>query len=213
MGNDRGRTGEQDVTEISGGGNKPKKKRGEGIGGKGKALVVFVLVGFLLYMFMADGGISLNKVKRTFNSTPEENLETLVISMKDMEKINKNGGNTLSDIYDKNNLYQDDSAYRLVDKEYIIYVYTGNQDTDAKFNKWVVNNQGKYPVYKLDRASVISQMDMIEYTRDTKTPMLFIFNEVDRGYKVIEEVITSPKDLTKVEGIMNRLVTDKILKE
>lgn len=214
---DKGRIPEQGVEELTEkDSNKSKKgKKGLGTGrgkGKWKGLLILALVGFVIYMLL-DGGVGITKVRWTFNSTPDENLESLFKGIKDVEKVNKKQGQSYDDVYDKNNIYEDKSAFKMVDKEYIIYVYTGDKGVDKDFNDWVKMNQGLYPVYKLNRSNLSTQEAMIEYTTAERKPLIYIMKEVDKGYKVIEAVVSDAEGLKGIARVMDDIIEERTVKK
>lgn len=198
----------QGVNELSGGTGKRKKTGGDGGngGGKKKVLLVIVLIGFIIFMLVSSGGIQVMTVKDIFSGSPNENLESMFTGIKDVERMNKRPNQPIDKIYDKNNIYEDRVAYMQTDKEYIVYVYTGDKEMDVEFNKWVDDNQNKYKVYKLNRSEMYTQEEMLMYASEEPSPLMYIFKEVDKGEKVIHDVIIASDELPGLSGTMDSLI-------
>lgn len=125
-----------------------------------------------------------------------------------LDRANKRDGDPEDPVYDKNNIYSDKDILKMVDKEYIVYVYTRNIEVDKKFNSWVKNNQDDIPVYKLDINSVEYNGEIRKYI-DGDKPMLLIFNEVTREEKVLDSVVKDPSLLKNVKLHIQKLIDDK----
>ncbi|MCY8636584.1 hypothetical protein MOD96_02045 [Bacillus sp. S17B2] len=207
---DRGRTRQDNTGRQQNHSGVHNYSRGSGKSGSGKLkLALFILmVGGILYIFNMSGKLDLKSFLRTFNSTPEENMAAMTRGIEHLDRANKRDGDPEDPVYDKNNIYSDKDILKMVDKEYIVYVYTRNIEVDKKFNSWVKNNQDDIPVYKLDINSVEYNGEIRKYI-DGDKPMLLIFNEVTREEKVLDSVVKDPSLLKNVKLHIQKLIDDK----
>ena len=204
---ERGRV--QEAREIKPEGKGKKSSGGSGGGGKKKGLLVIVLIGFIIFMIVSSGGVKMMTIKDIFSGSPDENLESMFTGMKDVERMNKKRGQKLDEVYDKKNIYEDRVANMQPDKEYIVYVYTGNETIDKEFNNWVLENQSKYKVYKLSRAELTTQEEMMGYAAQELSPLMFVFKEVAKGEKSIHDVIIADDELPELSKTMDTLIENR----
>lgn len=193
-GGERGRVAESSVEELKEDEGK-KKKKSPNLGGKGKAILIFLLIGFLCYVFFLDGKskISFTGIKDTFVSTPDENIAKLITGIKDVDKINKQEGKL--DFYDINNIYTEDVAFKQVEKNYFLYVYTGDEEVDKSYNGWVSANTEELPIYKLDVAELEVETTLLE-SMDGK-PTIFLIGDVGG----VKDIKTYTVDETELMGL------------
>lgn len=195
--------------DRNGGFNGSNRGSGGNGGGNGKKIIfsLAILVILVIFGLSGDGGFGFGNLVRTFNSTPEENLNAMFTSIKKAEADNERNGRPY-DIYDYNNLYGDEAVQKLVDKEYVVYVYSNNEEKNQPFNEWVEENQNDVPVYRLSSEDVFSNHEVIEYLEDD-TPMLLVYNEVEREKKELEGVIKDPELLGEVLPYINNIIAEK----
>lgn len=153
-------------------------------------LVAFI--GFLFYTGQTGDFIDM------FSSTPEENLTAMLQGVRDVDKINKQEGN-LHPIYDTQNIYHSENIFNQVEKQYVVYVYTGDESVDTPFNTWVQNNREDVPIYTLSTwANTDLELDKLI----GDDPTFLIIYEHERGYKVLDSVV---KDVAKFDTIPDTL--------
>lgn len=155
-------------------------------------LVGLLVIALLLYLHFTG---NMNEVYDTFSSTPQENIDAMFNGIRDTEKLNKQEGEWDA-IYDENNLYQDSQFFNQVEKQYIVYVYSGDATLDTPFNNWVENNQKDIPIYKLDTWSILDN-DLNEAI-GTNEPSFVIVYEQEKGYKVIDSIVYSPNEFDTI---------------
>lgn len=155
----------------------------------GGAFIGLVVLGSL------GGGGGFSDIFRTFNSTPEENMGSMLTAVKQVEHENKKVGETKDPVYDKQNIFSDEFIDKQVDKEYAVYVYTGQKEIDKPFNKWVLSAEKQIPVYRVNISEVKQNVIAMDYV-EADVPMVLLYNEVEKGKKELDGVIKD-KDLLK----------------
>lgn len=203
MGNDGG------VEELKSKG-KHKKKVNGGNSGKGKTILVIVLLLFVGYMWKESysNGIglgALSNMVKGYNSTPEENLNVFLGGVKDLDKINREGFEGTHPVYDKKNIYEDDKALQMPGKEYALYVYTGDESLDSRFNEWAMREDDKFLIYKLDRSNLYMNEALIEHTTSDRVPLVYVIKEVGKNYKLVDKVVSDPDKLDDVSYHLEKL--------
>lgn len=167
---------------------------GSGRPGKWKWLLGIGALGGLIFLgSLGNGGFS--NIWRTFNSTPEENLGSMLTSVKQVEHENKMVGKEKNQVYDVNNIFSDEYIDKQVDKEYAVYVYTGNEKYDKPFDDWVRKNEKEIPIYRVNAEGMKTNVVALDYVEADK-PMVMVYNEVNKGKKELDAVIKD-KDLLK----------------
>lgn len=155
----------------------------------GGAVAGLIIIGSL------GGGGGFSDIFRTFNSTPEENMGSMLTAVKQVEHENKKVGEEKDPVYDKQNIFSDEYIDKQVDKEYAVYVYTGEESIDKSFNQWVLEAEKTIPVYRVKLENVKTNVIAMDYVEAEK-PMVMVYNEVDKGKKELDAVIKD-KDLLK----------------
>lgn len=155
----------------------------------GGAFLGLVVLGSL------GGGGGFSDILRTFNSTPEENMGSMLTAVKQVEHENKKVGETKDPVYDKQNIFSDEFIDKQVDKEYAVYVYTGEKEIDKPFNKWVLSAEKQIPVYRVNINEVKQNVIAMDYV-EADVPMVLLYNEVEKGKKELDGVVKD-KDLLK----------------
>lgn len=155
----------------------------------GGAFVGLVVLGSL------GGGGGFSDIFRTFNSTPEENMGSMLTAVKQVEHENKKVGETKDPVYDKQNIFSDEFIDKQVDKEYAVYVYTGQKEIDKPFNTWVLSAEKQIPVYRVNISEVKQNVIAMDYV-EADVPMVLLYNEVEKGKKELDGVVKD-KDLLK----------------
>lgn len=195
-------------------------------------IVIVTVVGLAVYLPSAYRAGSLSSPIRSLFASPEENLDSFFVSILQTDK-------TISDldkpeiekeatqVYDKNNIFQSEYLNTQVEPEYMVYIYTGIEELDAPFDKWVteyeatepkateketeesddeestpVNN--KYKIYRLNLEQVEVTSEVFDYA-ETK-PMMLIYNTPFRGEKVLDSVVKDPEQLDTIPTYMDEMV-------
>lgn len=209
-GMNRDRVSERDRLELDENGQtrgeKAKKEAGKPIAGgsakgkfketisKPKVIVGLVAAGALIYFASLGNGGFVNML-RTFNSTPSENIGSMVTAIQKVDRDNKTVGQEQDPLYDVNNLFTDIYIQQQVDKEYAVFVYTGDEALDQPFREWVLSNEKDIPIYRVNVSEVKNNYEAMDYI-EADTPMVFLYNEVERDKKELDAVIKD-KDLLK----------------
>ena len=188
---------QQDMQSGRGGSG---RRFGGGSGGAGRPgkwkwrLGVGSVVGLIILGSVGSGG-GVSDIWRTFNSTPEENLGSMLTSVKQVEHENKMVGKEKNAVYDVNNIFSDEYIDKQVDKEYAVYVYTGNEKYDKPFDDWVKKTEKEIPIYRVNAEGMKTNVVAMDYVEADK-PMVMVYNEVEKGKKGLDAVIKD-KDLLK----------------
>lgn len=177
-GESKGKTDEKEEKKGRG-----KKGGGGDKGGIVKVVISVALVGFGIFVFMETGGISLS----SWDRTTSEDYAQFKNSVEKTDRSRKNDYK-LDDFYDKNRIYSDTLIKQQVDKEYVVYVYTKNREIDQPYNDWVLDNEKEIPIYKVSISDINTNKELRDYVEDG-TPMVVVYNEIDRGVKSLEGVI------------------------
>lgn len=179
-------------------GNRQGRQNGSngGLGGSVTPTRVFIggllVIALLLYLHFTG---NMNDVYDTFSSTPQENLDAMFNGIRDTEKVNHQEGEWDA-IYDENNLYTDSQVFNQVEKQYVVYVYSGDATLDLPFNIWVENNQQNIPIYKLDTWGIMDEE--LNSAIGTSDPSFVIIYEQEKGYKVIDSIVYNPQEFDTI---------------
>lgn len=184
----------EELSEDSGG----KKKKEMSPKAKGILLVVILCILGYIFLYDGDGKLSLGNLKGFITSTPEENMMAMFTGMKDIEELNHNDG-YVDPVYDKNNIYEEERAFKQVEKQYYLYIYTGHP-IDDKFNAWVLQHQESYPVYKLEERQLQSEERLKVMRSGEGTPIIFLIREDGMGSKDIVNYVEDVNELEELEG-------------
>jgi len=201
----RGRDGNRDHFGNGRGYGRNDYGGNRGGGGKKGIFALCILVVLIIFGISGTGGFG--KFMRTFNSTPEENMNSMFTSVKKLEADNKRDGRPY-DIYDHNNLYGDKGIKLIVDKEYAVYVYTEDEEANEPFNTWVKENENTIPIYRLDMEDIEFSQEVASYREDGK-PMVLVYNEVERGHKELDGVIKDPELLDEIVPHIQEIINEK----
>lgn len=159
---DRGKSGEERVGSnergrVRGntvGGGRYRGRRGNNNSGKGKGLILFLIVVLsiivLLYINSEKGFINF---KDMVNVSQEEGVTHLINSTKKLNRdaqINSGYTEELPEVYETNNIFDGYGALTLGDKVYIVYVYTLDSEKDELFNLFIESYGKDIPVYPVD---------------------------------------------------------------
>lgn len=199
--------------------NEDRTRHQKGIN-KEKGKLKKYVFGFLLVIGLVMWGFSQEEGKmanffRTWNSSPTENLTTLFNSMEQVDRVNKEnvaaGEYKLRTLYDINRIYSDKYVTQMVDKEYVVYVYTEDKEKDNVFNEWVRENDHKVTIFRLNPIDIKTNHEIKSYL-EPNTPMLLIYNEIERDVKVLDGVIKDTDLLEEVVPYIEELIEAKTVK-
>lgn len=94
-----------------------RKSSGGGNNGGKKVLAIIAVITILVIIGIGSTEEGFGGFFRSFNSTPEENLNSFFTSVKKMEADNEREGEPYT-VYDRNNMYGDSGIKKQVEKEF-----------------------------------------------------------------------------------------------
>lgn len=191
-------------------------------------IVAIVIIAGLIYLPISyKNGTLPNPLRSLLNNDPQANADKF---MNDVQKFKKDGDiayeNRWSDdyneataksFYDVNPLYNSDYMGNQVDAEYVVMVYTGNEELDKPFIDWIENyekNTDKKTMYKIYRIPFELAQDNFyvqEATEDenyniTEKPLFMIYHSPSKDKKVLDSIIDDSSHLDKFLDYMKELV-------
>lgn len=201
----------------------------KGQGGSWLSVIVAVaIIAGLIYLPISyKNGTLPNPLRSLLNNDPQANADKF---MNDVQKFKKDGDiayeNRWSDDYDEataksfydvNPLYNSDYMGNQVDAEYVVMVYTGNEELDKPFIDWIENyekNTDKKTMYKIYRIPFELAQDNFyvqEATEDenyniTEKPLFMIYHSPSKDKKVLDSIIDDSSHLDKFLDYMKELV-------
>lgn len=201
----------------------------KGRGGSWLSVIVAIaIIAGLIYLPISyKNGTLPNPLRSLLNNDPQANADKF---MNDVQKFKKEGDiayeNKWSDDYDEataksfydvNPLYNSDYMGNQVDAEYIVMVYTGNEELDRPFIDWIENyekNTDKKTMYKIYRIPFELAQDNFyvqEATEDenyniTEKPLFMIYHSPSKDKKVLDSIIDDSSHLDKFLDYMKELV-------
>lgn len=192
-------------------------------GGRGviaTVLIIAVIVGTLIYLPMAYRSGSLSSPFRSLFASPEENLDSFFVSILQMDKTVNDLEKTPDErretqYYDTNNIFMGQFLGTQVEPEYMVYIYTGNEDKDEPFTEWVSNYESgnvpegmntTYKIYRLNISQIEVGTEAFDYVENE--PMMFIYNTPFRDSKMLDSVVRNPSQLDDIPAYMDRLVEE-----
>lgn len=201
----------------------------KGQGGSWLSVIVAIaIIAGLIYLPISyKNGTLPNPLRSLLNNDPQANADKF---MNDVQKFKKDGDiayeNRWSDDYDEataksfydvNPLYNSDYMGNQVDAEYVVMVYTGNEELDKPFIDWIDNyekNTDKKTMYKIYRIPFELAQDNFyvqEATEDenyniTEKPLFMIYHSPSKDKKVLDSIIDDSSHLDKFLDYMKELV-------
>lgn len=201
----------------------------KGQGGSWLSVIVAIaIIAGLIYLPISyKNGTLPNPLRSLLNNDPQANADKF---MNDVQKFKKDGDiayeNRWSDDYDEataksfydvNPLYNSDYMGNQVDAEYVVMVYTGNEELDKPFIDWIENyekNTDKKTMYKIYRIPFELAQDNFyvqEATEDenyniTEKPLFMIYHSPSKDKKVLDSIIDDSSHLDKFLDYMKELV-------
>lgn len=188
------------------------KNKGNNSGLKKKILIVsLVLIVILMYMGLrGTSNVKWENIIRTWNMTNEQGIAAIFNSIQEIENINENLGIERG-FYERNRLYHDAYLLELFDKEYLVYVFTGDMEKDKEFDAWVRDNDLRVQIFKIHIDDITTNLEVMSYIdADKKEPMMLVYNEIERGKKNLEGVIKDPALLDEARDYINKLIDEKL---
>lgn len=180
-----------------------KDDKGNNGGGGGSNILVGIVV-ILIIFFLVKGTDMFNW--RTWDSTIFENFSLIENSLEKTSHKNKSGEYE-DDFYDEKRIYNDNLVRDQVDKEYVVYMYTSDEEKNKPYDEWVKGNDDVV-IYKLHEGDVDTDKELREY-KEKGQPMFVLYNEVERGKKEIDGVIKDPDLFDKIPERINEIIQEK----
>ena len=201
----------------------------KGQGGSWLSVIVAIaIIAGLIYLPISyKNGTLPNPLRSLLNNDPQANADKF---MNDVQKFKKDGDTayenrwsddydeaTTKSFYDVNPLYNSDYMGNQVDAEYVVMVYTGNEELDKPFIDWIENyekNTDKKTMYKIYRIPFELAQDNFyvqEATEDenyniTEKPLFMIYHSPSKDKKVLDSIIDDSSHLDKFLDYMKELV-------
>ena len=206
---EQGRKRYETTSGTGGQGKPPKKDRKKLV----KNVFIVSLIGVVILMVgglvRAPSAESIGNLFRTWNSTNEQGLAQIFNSVQELEDINKNLGMERG-LHERDRLYHDSYIIEMVDKEYLVYVFTGDDEKDIKFDLWVEENEEKVQIFRIHIEDVTTNVEILSYIEEDTEPMMLVYNEVERGKKELEGVIKDPLLLDEARDYVTGLIDEKL---
>lgn len=189
---------------------------GKGNGGRGpkesnvkKILLIVAVVGIVVLMVKGLGGSKdYQGWFRTWSSTNEQGIARIFNSVQEIEDMNERWGEERG-LHDRDRLYHDSYIEEMVTKEYLVYVFTGNEKKDKEFDVWVEENEDKVQIFRIAMEDITTNAEIQSYIEEEEEPMMLVYNEVSRGEKELEGVIKDVSLLDETKDYVNDLIEEK----
>lgn len=165
-------------------GKKEKTKRGTT---KRNIFLIVVLAITVLMVMGLRGTTDMRELFREWSMTNEQGLAEVFNSVQELEDMNRRFGEHRGEL-DRGRLYHDAYITEQVAKEYLVYVYTGDEEKDRKFTEWFKTHRGEVPIYPIHIDAITTNKEVKSYIK-SREPMVLIYNELERGKKDLEGVI------------------------
>lgn len=180
---------------------------GNGSGGNGSwfkfGIAVILIVILLIAVFTGKGA---NESRRIIG-TPQENLNAMHNAIVEVETVNKKEGK-FDEVEDKNKVYSEKVLLFMPEKEYLIYVFTGDKKIDEKFNDFVKNNQKDIKIYKIKYSEIKENEDVKMLIEKKFKPYLIGVKDMGNASKSIDAVIGDEKQLKNVPQYFKDLISE-----
>lgn len=192
---------------MGNGGRRPPKKQRSG--NFVRNIFILIVIAVIILMIAGLGKKpDMNNLFRTWSSTNEQGLAEMFNSVQELEDINKDLGEERG-LHDRDRLYHDSYLEEMVAKEYLVYVFTGDEKKDKEFDKWVEENEETVQIFRIDIDDVSTNTEVMSYIVDEVEPMVLVYNEIDRGEKELEGVIKDPLLLDETKDYIDNLIDEK----
>lgn len=210
------------------GGGKGYNNQGGSGGSWWKVLMGLIVVGIVIYIPIASSSGSLpNKFRNLFGANAQENTNNFINEIQVFKKESDKAFNkldsdsttsntsTTQDFYDTNALYDSSYISTQVDRDYLVFVYTGNKDQDEAYIKWIKNyektEKDGFKIYRISYELAISDYYVQEAVSDenynlTEEPLLMIYYTKSKNKKVLDSIIKNSDQLAKVPDYLEGLV-------
>ena len=202
-------------------------------------VVIALVVGIAIYLPSAYRAGSLTGPFRSLFASPQENMDSFMVGILQTDKTISDLDKTEVEIeetaiYDRNNIFQSQFLDSQVEPEYMVYIYTGDEEMDAPFDKWVADYESNtpkesesveseedsetegseetptrsnhYKIYRLNLSQIEFDSEVFEYV-DNK-PMMLIYNTPTRGVKSLDSVVKEPTQLDEIPTYMDKMVEE-----
>lgn len=195
--------------DSRGGGEQSQRPRKEKGKWKGKVLLLAVLA-LAVLLFMGLGKTQdVGSLIRGWSMTNQQGVVEIFNSVQEVEDINKRLGEERG-VLDRDRLYHDTYIEEMVAKEYLVYVFTGDEEKDKEFTDWVAENHDTVQVFKIKSDLIENNLEVLSYIEDGgDEPMVLIYNEVERGKKNLEGVIKDPELLDEAKEYIHKIIESK----
>lgn len=174
-------------------------------------ILVVAILGIVFLMVKGLGGSKDYKGWfRTWSSTNEQGIASIFNSVQELEDMNERLGEERG-LHDRDRLYHDSYIEEMVAKEYLVYVFTEDEEKDKEFDRWVEENQESVQIFRIAVEDVTTNMEIQSYINeeDEDMPMVLVYNEVARGEKELEGVIKDVTLLDETKDYINDLIDEK----
>lgn len=202
------------------------QNRGGGRGGNGgggkkglaKRVLILAVCGIVGIWILGTFNLSdFQSLFRTWNSTNTQGVVQIFNAVEGLEEENRKIGEELDEgenrgLHDRDRIYNDVYMTEMIPKEYLVYVFTGDAEIDKDFDEWVANNEKNIQIFRIDRKDLDTNKEVLSYTdvNGKKEPLVLVYNEVERGKKVLEGVIKDAKLLDETKEYINNLIEEKM---
>lgn len=193
----------------SGGGRFGFGRGSGGSGGSGNGswfkfwIAIVIIVILLIAVFTGKG---VNESRRIIG-TPQENLNSMQNAIVDLETVNKKEGK-YDEVEDKNKVFHEKVLLYMPEKEYLIYVFTGDKKLDEKFNEFVKENQKDIKIYKIKYEDVKENEEIKLKIEQKFKPYLIGIKDMGNASKTVDAVISDEKQLKNVPKYFEDLVSE-----
>lgn len=176
-------------------------------------IVAILIIAGLIWLVWASMNGQLRGPLRSFNSSQTANQNALTNAFLDLEEQNKNVSRDLPewmDVYNKNRIHDVNTIHLQVYPEYIIYVYTANQDADRAFNEFVNDwetDRSNIPIYRVKYQDIGGE----HYLKDiltTAQPAFIFFKGTNEGVSKYDSMMLDPKYFNEIKPYTEVLIND-----
>lgn len=177
------------IGKFTGRGNSGNSGNNRGGSGDGKTLWQPWAFLALLILF---GVFYQEKIPFVYDRSLEENMNQFLVGVEGTNKYPYEESRTGLDVYDKNRIMYN-QMYEMGDKQYFVYVYSGDPERDAELNAAVElyeKRKGHLPVYKLKYVDLLESDDKELTLGDSKIFEMFRIDQradLIGTYKTLDE--------------------------
>ena len=187
----------------------------------GAIIGIVLILGIALYLPYGYVTGTLPAPLRSIFASPTENKDSLLNSILKMDKTvteldkDKEERNETS-FYDRNFLFQDQFIGTQVEPEYLVYVYTEDDEMNKPFIDWITHYEsdaesedyplGKYKIYRI-KSDMVGLDHEVSWYFNNK-PMMLIYNTPEKGVKELDSVVEDPTMLDDIPHYMDVMVEE-----